>query len=103
MAYLFEHALPEHTPADDPVARDVDHLGLHEENLYDEDERKSDGAKYNELTGEPYDNSTETDETLISQMGHIVSLEFLERRQKLLERRDAAAVWLAEHDQSRAA
>lgn len=56
---------------DEPVTHDTDVAGLHEDNLFDQDERSVDGSRYDEATGEPYDNSTATNESAILETGHI--------------------------------
>lgn len=54
----------------EPGTHDSGVDGLHNENLFDQNER-NDGARVNEATGLPYDNSTTTDETIILETGHI--------------------------------
>ncbi len=56
---------------DIPETYDTGCDGLHNENLFDQNER-SDGALYNEATGEVYDNSTFTDESLFWHEGQPV-------------------------------
>jgi hypothetical protein len=58
-----------------PTTHDSGVIGLHNTNLFDQDERVSDGALYDEATGEPYDNSTSTDEKYFEgpdSIGHII-------------------------------
>lgn len=73
-------------------------LGLHDENLFDQDER-TDGTRIDKATGKPYDNSKSTDEDYFAegskrQIGRIVDLDAPIEREEM----DAAAAWLAEHD-----
>lgn len=89
-----------HSTGHVPVSRDSGVIGLHEENLFDEDERSSDGARYDESTGEPYDNSTFTDEQLITEeIGHIVDADnpdaYIAVDPEELALDAAADVWLA--------
>lgn len=50
-------------------SRDTGTVGLHDTNLFDEDERSSDGAQIDEADGTPYDNSTFTDHGYYTQTG----------------------------------
>jgi hypothetical protein len=92
MAYAFEEVFPGYKP-ERGDARDEDHIGLHHDCMFDLDERVCDGGTYDEITGERYDNSTFTDETIVLEMGHAK-----ERAPRSLDRKDAAAKWLAEND-----
>jgi hypothetical protein len=62
-----------------PASRDSGSIGVHDETLFDQDERNSDGAAYDESTGLHYRNSGVADEAYFVETGegHIVDpLEF---------------------------
>ncbi len=95
-----------HKPAyeDDSVPEIYDggYIGLHQDNLFDQDERVVDGALYDEATGKRYDNSTATDEGLFQdgdgRIGHIIVDPEGEATED--KEMDEAAAWLAEYDVS---
>lgn len=100
MPYAYEEAFPGFEPVKDEISRDVDHLGLHEDCMYDEDCRVSDGGYYDELDGRPYDNSTATEVTETLMIGRVITLDSLARRPRFLDgdKDDAAAKWLRMYD-----
>lgn len=94
MPYMFEEALPGFEPVKDEISRDTDHAGLHIDCMFDEDNRIDDGAYINEETGERYDNSTFTDESVILETGH-----YRNRAPRALDREDdPGTIWLRAND-----
>jgi hypothetical protein len=82
-----EKALERHHEPYDPA--------MHSENLYDLNEGAG-GEVIDLQTGKPIDNSTETDETLVTKLGGHIS----DRPTPIDDGDDAAARWLAEHDKA---
>lgn len=85
-------------------SRDSGVIGLHEDNLFDEDERSSDGGMYDEASGVRYDNSTLTDETYYGATGTGRTIDTLnigdseDVMGELHQKNDDAAKWLAQHE-----
>lgn len=78
-----------------PHSRDEgDPTALHTENLYDENGDVF-GNTINYATGETFDNSTETDETILHKMGHVVTEDQIEIDPALGDL-DATDKWLAQ-------
>jgi hypothetical protein len=100
MPYMYEVAFPDHEPVRDEISRDADHIGLHDDCMFDDNCRLSDGAYIDEINGNFYDNSTSTEVTETLLIGRVVSIESLARRPRYMDQdqRDAAAKWLAEND-----
>jgi hypothetical protein len=84
--------------------RDSSADGLHEETFFDEDERRSDGALYDERNGKPYENSTSIDPQLVLRMGHVIDLAAdvqgpsEDVMGSVEEDDDFTAQWLKEHE-----
>ena len=109
MAQMAEHSgynldiqhLAGSRPRGDTVVKGIEQtpLGLHETNLFDINERLSDGALHDEATGENYDNTTFTAldglDLVVTAGGNEDQTDVLPA---LRERDDAAAQWLREHD-----
>ena len=70
--------------------------GFHDENMYGEGERQSDGARINEATGEFYKGDVDEETLARQQLGHVVAADELELvlDAPLEEDDDATAQWL---------
>ncbi len=74
------------------------HLGMHDDNLFDQ-KGTADGQLIDPSTGEPYSDNIALDplEELVEVTRNGSNGDVLP---KILEKRDAAAIWLAEHETS---